>query len=254
VQGVYVADLGLPSPVVRRLDGSLDAEASARALATSRRRLVTWNALLERLATRGRVINPPHTHELHGLKPFEVESYRLAGLPVPWTRATSDPAALSSPPSGGPLWVSKGLVGGHGYTEAFVPPSPDEARRLVSENGAVLVQERIEGDCVRAYVLEGRIIGAARIFSREGSETDSRRGETRVDRCELPAEAAEVAVKAAERFGLVFAAVDLMRDEVGRRYVLLEANSSPFFLAFERTTGFGISSHLADALMGRRRH
>jgi glutathione synthase/RimK-type ligase-like ATP-grasp enzyme len=150
--------------------------------------------------------------------------------------------------------VSKGLVGGHGYTEAFVPPSPDEARRLVSENGAVLVQERIEGDCVRAYVLEGRIIGAARIFSREGSETDSRRGETRVDRCELPAEAAEVAVKAAERFGLVFAAVDLMRDEVGRRYVLLEANSSPFFLAFERTTGFGISSHLADALMGRRRH
>ena len=102
IRGIYVADLGLPASTVRREDGSLDREASARALASSRRRLAAWNALLERLAARGRVVNPPRTHDLHGLKPWESAVYHRKGLPFPFTVATSDP--LECNPIDTPHW------------------------------------------------------------------------------------------------------------------------------------------------------
>jgi glutathione synthase/RimK-type ligase-like ATP-grasp enzyme len=112
-----------------------------------------------------------------------------------------------------------------------------------------MVQERIVGDNLRAFVIDGSAIGAAEIISRGGGETDTRRGDIRVRRVELPDEAARIAVTAAEHWGMIFAAIDFMIDARSGRYIILECNSAPFFVNFEKMTGIPVSSRLADYLV-----
>src|SRR5262249_35676700 len=137
--------------------------------------------------------------------------------------------------------------------ESFIPPHTlAEANDLLRE-GPIMVQERIAGDNVRAFVVEGEVVGAAEIVSRSPDATDSRRGDVRVRRIQLPAPAAALASAAAGHWGFLFAAVDFMRDAKSGRYVLLECNSAPFFATFEKLTGLEISRHLAQCLLGLTR-
>jgi len=115
-----------------------------------------------------------------------------------------------------------------------------------------MIQERINGDNLRAFVLDGEMIGAAEVITRGGSETDSRRGDIRVRRVDLPEEASKAAVAAARRWGMVFAAIDFMVDARTGRHYILECNSAPFFVNFERATGLPITARLAEYLARRR--
>lgn len=251
VRGAYIADLGLPSPFVRKENGEIDEEGSREALSSSRRRLSVWNALLSRMAARCRVVNPPRTHDLHSLKPWEMSVYVREGVPVPVTVSTSDARSLVDLPREAPAaWVRKGMVGGYGYTEEFIPPSFQEEAREALREGPLMVQERIMGENLRAFVLGGKVIGAAEVISRAGGETDSRRGDIRLRRAALPEEAARDAVRAVGRWGMPFAAVDFMVDARTRRYLVLECNSAPFFVNFEKMTGLPISARLAEYLIG----
>lgn len=244
----YVADLGLlPSGA-----GGGDPQADARALCASQRRLVLWTTVLARLALRARVVNPPRTWDLHGLKPFESAAYARAGIPVPRSVATTDPRALLELPALAAGWITKGLVGGYGYTELFAPPEDEAQARAALAAGPRLVQERVRGENVRAFVVGGRLVGAAEIVPASGAEVDSRRDTGRVGRVVLSEQARAHALAAAKRFGLAFAAVDLMRA-AGGRHVVLECNSAPFFVEFERHTGIDVSSALADLLTERVR-
>ena len=101
---------------------------------------------------------------------------------------------------------------------------------------------------INLEVLDGEVIGSAEVISSAGVETDSRRGDMRVRRVELPEEAAGAALATAERWGMIFAAVDFMVDARTGRYVILECNSAPFFVNFERYTGLPITSRLAAYL------
>lgn len=239
VHSAYVVDLGLPAT------HGADGAPSPRALRDSQTHLVLWETLIERLARRARVVNPPRTWDLHGLKPFESRAYVAADLPAPCTLSSNDPAALADPgPQRGAGWITKGLVGGYGYTEAFEPGSAPD-----SKFEALLVQERIAGENVRAYVAGGRLVGAGHVVSADAH--DSRRETRRVRRTELPPQAERAALAAARRWGMDFAAVDLMCDGDGA-WFLLECNSAPFFVEFERRTGVPVSGALADLLVERR--
>jgi ribosomal protein S6--L-glutamate ligase len=233
----YVADLGL-----------LPSSPSPRA---SQRHLVLWTTLLARLARRARVVNPPHTWDLHGLKPFEALAYARSGLAVPRTTSTSDPHALLQLGPSASGRIEKGVVGGYGYTELFEPPADADAARARLAAGPLVVQQRILGENVRAFVVGGQVVGAAEVVPASGAEVDSRRETGRVRRVALPAEARDAALRAARRFELSFAAVDFMREEGTGRYVVLECNSAPFFVEFERLTGIAVSSALADHLSER---
>lgn len=241
----YVADLGLGSA------GGAETDP-ARRLRASQRRLVLWNTLLGRLALRARVVNPPHTWDLHGLKPFEMAVYEGLDLPAPRTIATDEPERLSALPSDVPAWITKGLVGGYGYTEAFAPPRSRDESALALADGPRLVQQRIEGDNVRAFVAGGEVLGAAEVLPGDPGEVDSRRNTARVRRITLPVEARRAALAATRRFEIPFSAVDFMREAGSGRFWLLECNSAPFFVEFERHTGIDVSSALADLLTGRR--
>jgi glutathione synthase/RimK-type ligase-like ATP-grasp enzyme len=253
VSAFYVVDLGLRSSAVRKENGELDLEASASALSSSRRHLSAWNSLLAHLSMRCPVVNPPQTHDLHSLKPWETAVYGRMGIPVPVTLATSDAGALlnlpGDPPGG---WIHKGMVGGCDYTEEFTPADSVNGAREKLRLGPLMVQERIMGDNLRAFVLDGVMIGAAEVISRAGTETDTRRGDIRVRRVTLPDEAARAAVAAADRWGMIFAAVDFMVDARTGRHIILECNSAPFFVNFESMTGVPVSSMLSEYLVGRR--
>ncbi|MBI5431225.1 MAG: hypothetical protein HZA52_00155 [Planctomycetes bacterium] len=250
----YVSDLGLRPAAVRAPDGSLDRERSERFLRASQRHLATWTALFVRLARRARVVNPPRTWDLHGEKPFESASLFRLGLRTPVTIATNDPALLVEPPiavSDG--WVQKGLIGGYGYTRAFAPHASIGEARAALGASAALIQERVVGVNVRAYVVGGSVLGAAEIHASEGGEVDSRKNTGRVRRIVLPDGARALAESVARHWGMGFAAVDFMRDESSGAWSVLECNSSPFFVEFERSTGLAVSSALADHLTERRR-
>ncbi len=254
MRGCYVADLALRRPYVLTDDGVPDPEASLPALDASRRHLALWNAVLERLGRQGPVVNPPRSHDLHGLKPWEMAVYARQGLAHPATLSTCDPAALAvPPPTTGGAWIRKGLVGGVGYTEAFTPPSDREAAENALGEGALMVQERVEGDNLRAFVLDGRVLGAAVIVPAEADDTDSRRDTREVRRCDLPADAAATAVAAASHWGMSFSAVDFMIDAASGRHLVLECNSAPFFVTFEQQTGLPIAGELADFLARPRK-
>lgn len=245
----YVADLALapsgpadPSPQER-----------ARRMRASQQRLVLWNTLLTLLGHRARIVNPPRTHDLHGLKPFEMAAYRRLDLPVPRTLATSSPRALLELPSEVRAWIQKGMVGGYGYTRAFEPPRDLEEARERLADGPLMVQERIDGVNVRAFVVGGDVLGAAEVIASDPTELDSRRDTARVRRVALPEAAARAALAATRRFGLAFSAVDFMREDASGRHWLLECNSAPFFVEFERQAGVDVSSALADLLCERPR-
>lgn len=252
VTGAYVGDLGLPSSIVEGASGEIDIRGSDRARIHSQRQLLVWNLLLDRLGSRGRVVNPPSTHELHALKPWEVATYKHEGWPCPLTLATSDPDRVCHLPSElGGEWIRKGMVGGYGFAEAFTVPAHREGAAEQLSSGPVMIQERIDGDSIRAYVLGKRVIGAALIVSREEGEVDSRRGESRVRPIDLGPSTTELVVEAASHWGLAFSAVDLVGLKTLEQFSLLECNSSPFFVTFERKTGIDIGSRLANYLLGR---
>jgi glutathione synthase/RimK-type ligase-like ATP-grasp enzyme len=74
-----------------------------------------------------------------------------------------------------------------------------------------------------------------------------------VRRVDLPTEAAATAVTAARHWGLTFAAVDFMIDAASGRHLLLECNSAPFFVNFEKQTGLPITAELAGFLVRPRK-
>lgn len=254
VSGVYVADLGLPRPRVADAQGVIDIEGSREALAHSQATWASWRLLLERLARRAAVVNPPASYDVHGLKPFEIAEYLGRGWRAPDTLATDDAAALLALDERGARHgrVRKDLVGGYGFTErSAAPANLDEARERIGA-AALMAQERVEGDAVRAFVLAGRVLVSAQILPQDYGEIDSRRGSSRVRRIELDGELCEISKAVAEHWKMSFAGVDWMCGADGE-WVLLECNSAPFFVEFERRTGADIGSALADHLLRRAR-
>src|SRR5690606_38160025 len=147
---------------------------------------------------------------LHGLKPFEMASYRRLDLPAPLTVATSSAEPLLALSPDIDAWITKGLVGGYGYTEVFERPASLERAQVLLAGGPSMVQQRIEGDNVRAFVAGGEVLGAAEIISSDPGEVDSRRETGRVRRIRLPEEACRAALAATAHFGIPFSPVDFM--------------------------------------------
>lgn len=251
LSGVYVGDLGLSSALIADASGGIDRAASREAGARSRSMLALWDTALGVLGARGvRVVNPPETHDVHALKPWECARYAMDGQPVPETLVTTDAEALASArhPRG---LIKKGLVGGYGYTERFEPGTAAESAALVAE-GPVLVQECVVGEAVRAFVIDGEVVVAAETVPLDGSEIDSRRGKFRLQRITLPDEVTAASVDIARGWGMSFAAVDWIHAPGAEEpWRVLECNSSPFFVEFERRSGCDLSGRLADHLMGR---
>ncbi|HJQ97367.1 MAG TPA: hypothetical protein VJ826_03580 [Candidatus Polarisedimenticolaceae bacterium] len=179
-------------------------------------------------------------------KPGQLARLAAAGVPVPKTLWSNDPAEVLAFARRHGRVAYKPVAGGAAtkeLTEADLTPE-----RLESlGNAAVTFQELLPGEDYRVFVVDGRVAAAFRIVA---AGLDYRGTEESIEYTELPERDREASVRAAETLGLRFTGIDLKRGADGRLYVL-EANGSPMFLGFDaRAGGSQVLDALADALAG----
>lgn len=187
-----------------------------------------------------------------------VTTYLLAeaSIPVPDTVVVNDPyEAYEIVKSWGRV-VMKPLQGSMGYGANMVD-DPDTAfvvaKVWTSLSMPVYIQ-RFMRDAprdIRAFVVDGELLGAVYRYAPEGGwKTNVSQGGKAV-KAEIGAEVGELAVKATEALGLVYAGVDI--GEVNDTYVVYEVNSVPSWAGFEAATGISPADKIVEALLRRIR-
>lgn len=109
----------------------------------------------------------------------------------------------------------------------------------------VIVQEFIKesrGMDIRAFVVDGRVVGAMKRTGREGEfRSNLHRGGT-AELIQLSHEEEVTAIKAAKALGLHVAGVDMLQSDRGP--LVIEVNSSPGLEGIERATGQDIAGEI----------
>lgn len=111
----------------------------------------------------------------------------------------------------------------------------------------ILVQEFIaeaKGADIRAFIVDGQIVGAMR---RQGAEGDFRSNLHRGGKAsliELTAEEKATAMKAVKKLGLAIAGVDMLQSSRGP--LVMEVNSSPGLEGIEGATGVDIAGKIIE--------
>ncbi len=198
--------------------------------------------LLTRWTELGVPMYNPASRDWRNSKGFQIAALHQAGLPVPRTLWTNDPAAVRRFAGGGRV-VYKPVAGGAATRELGPEDLTDERLRALS-GAPVTFQELLEGDNYRVYVLDGRVIAQIRVTS---EEIDFRQNETAVEETQLAPEVQEQCLQAAEIIGMRWTGMDLRADSSGT-LKFLELNSSPMFLGFDARAGTKIRETLVDRL------
>ena len=202
-----------------------------------------------------RWVNHPWRDAAASHKPFQLAAAERAGLRLPRTLVTNDPARARSflAAARGKRVVHKAL---HATPEDWHTTrmvGPEDRRRLPALRLApVILQEYVPGVDVRVTAVGGALFAAA-IDARETASPHDFRpvyDDARVEPLELPAVLAGRLRALLAELGLSYAAIDLRRREDGE-YVFLEVNPSGQWLFVERRTGLPITGAVAALLAGR---
>lgn len=215
---------------------------------------------LHRLSAQGiPVLNPPRAVEVAVDKYLALAQLEAAGLPVPETWAgESAEEALAAFHDLGRDVVIKPIFGSEG--RGLVRVSDFElARRAfftLERLGAVLYLQRIvrhPGYDLRAFVLNGRVLGAIRRHAPEGDWRTNIALGGRAEAYRLDAETEELALRAARAVGAPLAGVDLLPDLDRGRLVVVEVNAVPGWRALAEATGVDVASEILAHLRDARR-
>jgi ribosomal protein S6--L-glutamate ligase len=109
----------------------------------------------------------------------------------------------------------------------------------------VIVQEFIKearGEDVRAFVVDGTIVGAMKRVGREGEFRSNLHRGGRAELIELSQEEKRMAIHAAKALGLHVAGVDMLQSERGP--LVIEVNASPGLEGIEQATGKDIAAEI----------
>ena len=109
----------------------------------------------------------------------------------------------------------------------------------------VIVQEFIKesrGMDVRAFVVDGRVVGAMKRTGKEGEFRSNLHRGGSAQLIELTQEEETTAIKAAKALGLHVAGVDMLQSERGP--LVIEVNSSPGLEGIEKATGQDIAGEI----------
>jgi glutathione synthase/RimK-type ligase-like ATP-grasp enzyme len=214
-----------------------------RTLMAFRERSTLLAAVLLRWEHLGTALYNPTLSGNNITKPYQIARLQAAGLPVPISLWSNDPEAvlrfcsehdsIYKPVSGGAM-------------TRRVEPKDLTPERLAKLGAApVCFQERLPGDDVRVYVIDGRVICAMRIVT---DAIDFRQNEQRIEPIELADDVKAMCIRAAEVIGLRYTGMDIKGDRHGV-YKILELNPSAMFLGFEHQAGVDIKGPLCDALI-----
>ncbi|GIP33308.1 RimK family alpha-L-glutamate ligase [Paenibacillus sp. J2TS4] len=218
------------------------------AIAAQRERYATWLAWLKNMPLQGKLlVNPVDTLLLHFAKPFQLESLRRAGLPIPKTLITGDGEQVLEFSRHRDV-VYKPVAGG-ALCRLLSSEDKTKERLETLAHAPVLFQEYISGKDIRVFILDGEVIAA---FEIAGGETDYREGETTLIPIRISDTIASFCILACRTLGLIFSGVDLKLCTDGS-VVLIECNPSPMFEGFDRKAPVSIVSQLTQYLIRKAR-
>lgn len=204
-------------------------------------------------------LNHPHRSGYANYRPVQLEAARQAGLLVPATLITSDPAEARAFAAEHEELIYKPMT--------HVPPSrgrvlyatPVTGRDLEGEAGEAiagsmhLLQRRIRAACaVRLTAVDGHMFAAAIYAHSEAAAVDWRSDYDALtyEVIETPDDVAQGVRDMMSRLGLRFGALDFLVAP-GGQWCFLEINPNGQWAWIEQETGLAISSAIADALIGR---
>lgn len=197
-----------------------------------------------------RVVNSARTIERSVDKFWCSALLSAAGLPVPRTVACeSAEAAMVAFRAMGDVIV-KPLFGSMGLGMLRVADE-DVAYRVFRTieriQGIFYLQETVPhpGRDIRAFVLNGRVLGAIQ-RSADTWRTNVAQG-ARATAVSLSPELQQLALRAADAMGAVYAGVDLLPSNEGPVYVL-EVNGIPGWEGLQQATGIDVAGALLDGL------
>jgi ribosomal protein S6--L-glutamate ligase len=205
--------------------------------------------LLHQCLTAGTpVINPPRALETCVDKFLATARLQAAGLPVPATIACQGAEhALHAFESLARDVVVKPIFGSEGRGLVRVTDRETAWRvfhALERVGSVIYVQEFIRHPCsdLRAFVVDGHVIGSIRRSSASDWRTNISRG-ARAEPIELSEEDRDLAVRSTRAVGALVAGVDILPGSGGERYVI-EVNSCPGWRALSAATGTDIAGYL----------
>lgn len=211
-----------------------------------RERHALLHSTLRGLELDGRLfVNPLSRFEWHFFKLHQAAALSRAGILVPASLGTDDPRAARNFAEMYNAVAAKPLGGG-ALVERLTEVDFTDERLAALAFAPVLLQEYVDGDEYRVYVLDGDPIAAFSIPT--AGVADARERIDEAAYCALTPVVAEVAARAATALELVFTAVDIRVAPDGRA-VVLECNPTPA-LGFHDKKGI-VLDKLARFLVAR---
>ncbi|HEX6201836.1 MAG TPA: MvdD family ATP-grasp ribosomal peptide maturase [Thermoanaerobaculia bacterium] len=241
-----------------RIPAALDPQLRAPSMEESRRTLLGLMASLDAFR-----LDPYDTVKHAMNKQLQLKLARRAGLAVPRTLITNDPAAVRAFAAECPRGMVTKMMGSFAVYDAegreqVVFTSPVGEDDLADLSGLDLCpmtfQERVEKRLELRVTVVGHRLFTAAIDPTvsPGTAVDWRReGAARVadwEPFELPAEVAGKLLAVCTALGLEYGALDVILTPEGR-YVFLEVNPSGEYFWLEETPGFPISRAIAEVLV-----
>lgn len=241
VAAVYVRDV-YANPLSYGVDAATEMDEDwHRTLVAYREKAHMLLGLLSRWSQMGIPVYNPRSTEWVQAKPVQIAVLEQAGLPVPQTVWTNDPAVVQEFAAGRRV-IYKPIAGGAATRE--LGPEDLTTERLRKLAGApVTFQELLAGDNYRVYCIDGDAVASFRIVA---TAIDFRQNEEIVERHELAADVLDQCRRAVDALGLRWGGIDL-RAGTDRTLRFLEVNSSPMFLGFDARGG----TDILGALVGR---
>lgn len=197
----------------------------------------------------GRVVNRAAPQGSNGSKPFQSQLIRDAGLRVPETLITNDPAAVVDFLARHRRLVYKSISGVRSIVRTLDRTSMERLERI--RWCPVQFQAFCEGVNVRVHT-----IGATGVFATiiRSGEVDYRYGPgddpPQLTAFDLPDGLARTCLELSARLGLHLAGIDLKMASSGDVWCL-EVNPSPAFSYYEARTGQSIAAAIARYLCGQ---
>lgn len=178
------------------------------------------------------------------LKASRLVALQRAGLPVPPSLFTQDPAALREFAARHGELIAKPVTGGTRVER--LRPADFEAPRIDRlARAPVTFQPVVPGPDIRVYVCDGEVLAAVRVRSEH--DVDARGRETAYEAFDPAGELADACVRACQVLSLRFSAVDLRAGARGQ-FCVLECNNHPMFANIDRAIGGPVARGLARRL------
>lgn len=199
------------------------------------------------------VINPAENVFLAGHKPSSLVKLSHAdGVNVPDTFYSMDCRQLAEESCRWSELVQKPVLGGGG---AEVSKIEEGDFSVLSGPQYGLLQDTIEtpGDShhdVRAFVVDGEVVEAMERNAPDDQWLTNISSGGDGDSIDLPEEASQMAVRAAEVLGLDAAGIDLIQSKHGDWFVI-EANAPAGFAGLHEATGTNVAPFIASAAITR---